>query len=124
MAEAMLVGSANVEDAEELFRLVARVSGGTIARIPDGERGRRRNWLAAQGPFLAAVRELEAVETGPNRYGSRGQVGKRFRPRAGVEPSSIALDFPYAEDAAQSFETFRALQDGGVLGRRVRITSR
>jgi hypothetical protein len=121
MAEAMLVGSANVEDAEELFRLVAQVSGGTIERIPDGERGRRRNWLAAQGPFLAAAPELEAVETGPNRYGSRGQVGKRFRPRAGVEPSSIALDLPYAEDATRSFDTFRALQDAGVLGRRVRM---
>jgi hypothetical protein len=121
MAEAMLVGSANVEDAEELFRLVAQVSAGTVGRIPDGERGRRRNWLAAQGPFLASVDELEAVDTGPNRYGSRGQVGKRFRPRAGVDASSIALDFPYAEDAAESFEKFRALQDAGVLGRSIRM---
>src|SRR5947199_7998838 len=121
MAEAMLVGSANVEDAEQLFRLVAQLSAGTIKRIPDGERGRRRNWLAAQGPFLAAVEELEAVETGPNRYGSRGQVGRRFRPRAGVDPASIALDFPYAEDAAESFEKFLGLQDASVLGRSMRM---
>jgi hypothetical protein len=121
MAEAMLVGSANVEDAEELFRLVAQVSGDTIDRIPDGERGRRRNWLAAQGPFLAAVQELEAVDTGPNRYGSRGQVGKRFRPRSGVDPSALSLDFPYAEDAAESFRKFRALQDAGVVDRSVRM---
>jgi hypothetical protein len=121
MADSMLVGSANVEDAEELFRLVAQVSNGTIERIPDGERGRRRNWLAAQGPFLAAVEELEAVDTGPNRYGSRGQVGKRFRPRDGVDASEIALDFPYAEDAAESFHKFRALQDAGVLGRALRM---
>lgn len=51
MAEAMLVGSANVEDAEELFRLVAENSDGTMRQIPDWERGRRRNWLAAQGPL-------------------------------------------------------------------------
>src|SRR5947199_5147968 len=121
MAEAMLVGSANVEDAEQLFRLVAQLSAGTIKRIPDGERGRRRNWLAAQGPFLAALEELEAVETGPNRYGSRGQVGKRFRPRAGVDPASVALDLPYAEDAAESFRTFRGLQEAGVLGRATRM---
>jgi hypothetical protein len=121
MAESMLVGSANVEDAEELFRLVAQVSDGTIARIPDGERGRRRNWLAAQGPFLAAVEQLEAVDTGPNRYGSRGQVGKRFRPRAGVDAAEIALDFPYAEDAAESFAKFRALQDAGVLPSSLRM---
>src|SRR5437763_15615058 len=121
MAEAMLVGSANVEDAEELFRLVAEVSGGAVARLAGGERGRRRNWLAAQGPFLAAVEELEAVKTGPNRYGSRGQVGKRFRPRAGVDPASVALDLPYAEDAAESFRTFRALQEAGVLGRATRM---
>jgi hypothetical protein len=121
MAESMLVGSANVEDPEELFRLVGQISAGTIARIPDGERGRRRNWLAAQGPFLASVEELETVETGANRYGSRGLVGKRFRPRSGVDPSSISLDFPYAEDAAQSFRSFRALQDAGVLGRALRM---
>ncbi len=121
MADSMLVGSANVEDAEELFRLVAGVSARTIARIPDGERGRRRNWLVAQAPFLAAVEDLEAVDTGPNRYGSRGQVGKRFRPRAGVDPSSIALDLPYAEDAAESFKTFRLLQDEGVVDSAVRM---
>ena len=115
MADSMLVGSANVKDAEELFRLVGEISGGTVARIPDGERGRRRNWLVAQAPFLASLRELEPVERGPNRYGSRGQVGRRFRPRDGVEPSSIALDLPYAEDAAESFRTFRALQEDGAL---------
>jgi hypothetical protein len=48
-------------------------------------------------------------------------VGKRFRPRSGVDPSSISLDFPYAEDAAQSFRSFRALQDAGVLGRALRM---
>jgi hypothetical protein len=121
MAESMLVGSANVEGAEELFQLVAQISAGTIARIPDGERGRRRNWLVAQAPFLASVEQLEAVDTGPNRYGSRGLVGKRFRPRAGVDLSGIALDLPYAEDAAESFRTFRALQDGGMLDRTVRM---
>jgi hypothetical protein len=121
MAEAMLVGSANVEDAEELFRLVGRISAGTVARIPDGERGRRRNWLVAQAPFLAALDELEAVDTGANRYGSRGTVGKRFRPRAGVAPAAIALDLPYAEDAAESFRTFRALQEAGAIEATVRM---
>jgi hypothetical protein len=121
LADSMLVGSANVEDAEELFRLVGQISAGTVARIPDGERGRRRNWLVAQAPFLASLDQLEAVDTGSNRYGSRGQVGKRFRPRSGVEPSSIALDLPYAEDAAESFGKFRALQQEGAIDRAVRM---
>ncbi|HEY2604206.1 MAG TPA: hypothetical protein VGI67_21795 [Thermoleophilaceae bacterium] len=121
MADSMLVGSANVEDAEELFRLVSRVSAGTVARIPDGERGRRRNWLVAQAPFLASLDELEAVDTGANRYGSRGTVGKRFRPRAGVELSGIALDLPYGDDAAESFRTFRALQDEDAIDAGVRM---
>jgi hypothetical protein len=50
MADAMLVGSANVEDAEELFRLVARTSAGSVARIPDGERGRRDLEVPSQVP--------------------------------------------------------------------------
>jgi hypothetical protein len=121
MADSMLVGSANVGDAEELFRLVGEISGGTVARIPDGERGRRRNWLAAQGPFLASADDLEAVDTGPNRYGSRGQVGKRFRPRANVDLSWLEIDLPYAPDAAASFQMFRALQDDGVLDGETRM---
>ncbi len=121
MAEGMLVGSANVTGAEELFRLVAATSAGTVKRIPDGERGRRVNWLAAQGPFLLAAPELEAVDTGPNRYGSRGQVGKRFRPRDGVDLSTLTLDLPYVRDALESFAAFRALQDEGVLDGDVRM---
>src|ERR1700712_1838443 len=115
MADAMLVGSANVENAEELFRLVGETSAQTFARVPDGERGRRRNWLAAQGPFLSSNDTLEAVDTGPDRYGSRGQVGKRFRPKDGVPLEEVVLDLPYAEDAADSFETFRELQGEGRL---------
>jgi hypothetical protein len=121
MADAMLVGSANVTGAEELFRLVAQTSAGTITRIPDGERGRRVNWLAAQGPYLLAAPELEAVDTGANRYGSRGQVGKRFRPRDGVDLSTLTLDLPYVEDALESFAVFARLQEEGVLGERVRM---
>jgi hypothetical protein len=121
MADAMLVGSANVTDAEELFRLVAEHAGGTITRIPDGERGRRRDWLVAQAPFLAGHPDLEAVDTGANRYGSRGTVGKRFRPRAGVELSSLALDLPYAQDAADSFAVLRMLRDDGVLAPATRM---
>jgi hypothetical protein len=115
MADAMLVGSANVEDAEELFRLIGDTAPQTFARIPDGERGRRRNWLAAQGPFLAGNDTLEAVDTGPNRYGSRGQVGMRFTPRDGVPLDDVELDLPYAQDAADSFAVFRELQGDGLL---------
>jgi hypothetical protein len=121
MADGMLVGSANVSGAEELFRLVAQTSGATIKRIPDGERGRRVNWLAAQGPYLLAAAELEAVDTGANRYGSRGQVGKRFRPRAGVDLATLTLDLPYLEDALESFAVFAALQEDGVVDEDVRM---
>jgi hypothetical protein len=121
MAESMLVGSANVEDAEELFRLVAEHVGDSIARVPDGERGRRKNWLVAQAPFLAGTAELEAVDTGPNRYGSRGTVGKRFRPREGVDVGALTLEFPYAEDAAASFAVFRRLQEEGTLSADIRF---
>ena len=121
MADAMLVGSANVNDAEELFRLIGETSPQTFARIPDGERGRRRNWLAAQGPFLASNDTLEAVDTGPNRYGSRGQVGKRFQPKDGVRLEDVELDLPYAEDAADSFATFRELQHDGLLPEGLRM---
>jgi hypothetical protein len=121
MAESMLVGSANVSGAEELFRLVATTSEGTIKRIPDGERGRRVNWLAAQGPYLFAAAELEPVDTGANRYGSRGQVGKRFRPREGVDLGALTLDLPYVEDALESYAVFARLIEEGVIADDVRM---
>jgi hypothetical protein len=79
------------------------------------------NWLAAQGPYLFAAAELEPVDVGGNRYGSRGQVGKRFRPRAGVDLSTLTLDLPYVEDALESFAVFAALQEEGAVGDDVRM---
>ena len=41
MADAHLVGSVNLADAEQVFRTVAAHSGTSLRRTPDGERGRR-----------------------------------------------------------------------------------
>jgi hypothetical protein len=48
MAEGHLVGSMNLDDAEEVFRTVSEQAGDAIPSIPDGETGPRKGWIFHQ----------------------------------------------------------------------------
>jgi hypothetical protein len=111
MAIAHLVGRINLRDTEEVFRTVAELSGATVARIPDGERGARAGWIAAQLPALDAEPALERGR--PTRRGYSESPTWRLRP--GASPADIDLDLPYRTAAQESYDVFARLKADGVI---------
>ena len=121
MAEAHLVGSMNLPDAETVFRVVGEHAGSSLRAVPDGERGRRAGWIVAQAPILAANPQLQVRDTIPAYAGDR----PRLVPADGVAVEDILIDLPYAEDGAESYAVFRRLRDQeGVLpaGTRLQVS--
>jgi len=58
---AHLVGSVPLPDADAVFRAVAASLGGHLARLPDGETGVRKDWIAWQYAVLVATPGLEPI---------------------------------------------------------------
>ena len=110
---AHLVGSIPCASADAVMRLAAGKLGSLLRRLPDGETGDRADWIqylihvVAKHPFMERV-----VDTS----GGLGRARHYHRPKPGVDPSSI--EFPplgYAANARESWQTFRALREQGII---------
>ena len=109
-----LVGSINLDTADETMRLAAAELGGHVKRIPDGEVGERFHWIAFQAQRLAATDGIHHVGDEP-----RIIRGVDFRPVAldeGVRAETLDLQpLGYAEAALESYAVFETLQRDGVI---------
>lgn len=112
MAEAHLVGSMNLDTADDVFRTVAEHGGPSVRRIPDGETGPRKGWIFHQIPRLAANPSLEPGPPVPNRYVN----APAFRLRDGVDPDDVVFDLGFGTTAVEAYPTFRRLKEDGVIG--------
>jgi hypothetical protein len=113
---AHLVGSVPLPDANAVFRSVAATLGPSLARIPDGETGVRKDWIAWQYAVLVATPGLEPISVGDRNYLRRQLVhltGDRAAPRFG--------SLGYADAALASFAIFDHLQRNGVIPAGVRF---
>jgi hypothetical protein len=111
MAEGHLIGSMNLDNAEQVFRTVAEAGGDAFKRIPDGETGPRRGWIFHQVPRLEANPSLEH---GPG-IATRYIPMPGFKLRDGVDPESVEFDLGFGTTAVEAYPTFRALKDEGVI---------
>lgn len=107
-----LVGSVPLENAEAVFRAVAKNC--SVKRIPDGETGARTNWINWQIPKLAADPALMLHEPDPNAYPPLPRIGLK----PGKTVGDIALrDLGYASAAIESYATFKRLRDAGEIAK-------
>jgi hypothetical protein len=111
MAEAHLVGSMNLDTADDVFRTVAQIAGDSVSRIPDGETGSRKGWIFHQWPRLAANPALEPGPAVPNAYVPINAL----RLRDGVDPDSVTFDLGFGTTAVEAYPDFRRLKDQGVI---------
>jgi hypothetical protein len=108
---ALLVGSMPLADSAAVFTFAAQHLGHHLRRIPDGETGSRINWTQWQVGVFKAVDALES-EMFDAGYLRR----PKFRIKAGKSARDIV--FPplgYASAARESYKTFRALKQSGVI---------
>ncbi len=110
---AHLVGSVPLADPETVFRAVAGALGPHLDRIPDGETGERKNWIAWQYGVLASAPGLVPFATGDRGYLRRQLV------RCVAPPEFGSLG--YAGAARVSFTIFDRLQREGVIPPHVRF---
>ncbi|MCP4228198.1 MAG: hypothetical protein GY773_33025 [Actinomycetia bacterium] len=114
---AHLVGSAPVEEPEQLFRLVGAHLGRHVRRIPDGEVGERDTWIRWQYPRLGQCPQLEAavIDTG-----YLGRELAQYAIKGGAGPIEL-VDLGYADAALESWERFRRAKEEQTIGAEVRF---
>ena len=111
MADAHLVGSVNLDTAEDVFRVVSQIAGDCVTRMPDGETGPRSGWIWYQIPRLIANPSLEP---GPRPQQEYVHV-PTFKLRDGVDPDDVVFDLGLSTAAADSYAVFRRLKQEGVI---------
>jgi hypothetical protein len=116
-SELLLVGSLPVDSTETAFRVGAELFGDMVFALPDGETGPRAAWvgyeretLARSNPDVIVVAETESP-TGRPRHAYETPV---FGIREGVAELHF-VTWPRIDDAIESYRTFQALREEGVI---------
>lgn len=112
---AHLTGSVNFDDAERTMRTVAEILGAHVARIPDGEVGKRFHWIMFQPDVLGQADGIERVGEEPIPFGA-GIDARPLRLAEGLDPAELELPrLGYAEAARESYAIFTRLREEGVI---------
>lgn len=124
----MLVGSLPSTSTEEAFRTCGPLFGDCCFALPDGETGNRALWICQEANWLfrphPAIETLQMPKDTPPGFddwvpGHQWDM-QEFRVRPGV--SSLQLDsWLRIDDAIESYQTFSALREEGVIPAGVRF---
>ena len=116
---AHLVGSVPYPTVEDVFRGAADLLGDHLHRIPDGEVGERKNWVACQLPVFTSC---DAFEWTGEDSGYSAAAPRRIKLKDGKVASDIRFgNLGYADVAIESFGTFDALQTAGTIPAGIRF---
>lgn len=114
----LLVGSVPLRDSATVFQTAAQTLGRSARRLPDGETGRRSNWIAWQRAVFGAVTAL--VESGARERDY--QLFPPFALRPGAQPSDVRFGpLGFAAEAIDSWKVFQALKTRGTLAPDTRL---
>ena len=115
-----LVGSVPLPDCDSIFRTVAAGVGPHLARLPDGETGKRKMWIKFLQDVLAENPAIEvAHDLAPFKFTQwDGKVIReiprlRIKKGAVVDPKSFVTG--YADMAIYSFASFHKLRKRDVI---------
>jgi hypothetical protein len=110
-----LVGSVPMASARDVFEKVSAALGTRIKQLPDGETGKRADWITWLEPVFS---EHPAFQKSGEffRVHAAGTGRERYTLKPGIEPRDV--DFAnlfYADIAKQSYAEFKRLKDAGKV---------
>jgi len=110
-----LVGSVPMRDAREVLETVSAALGQHLLRIPDGETGKRLDWITWLEPLFADHPAFEPSGTKFRLHaGVEGRT--RYRLRPGKTIADVTFDnLFYADIARQSYAVFADLKRQGKI---------
>jgi hypothetical protein len=115
MAYVHFVGSVALDTPDDVFAAIGEHCGPYLKRVPDGEPGGRRLWIAWQIPVLRANPSLRQVTDGPTAL-------VPLKLAEGVSAESIHFgELGYAREARASYQDFLAARNAGRLPTGVRF---
>jgi hypothetical protein len=121
MRHVHLVGSVPLRDAREVFTTVSGALGQRLKRIPDGETGKRSDWITWLEPAFADNPSLEKSDE-LFRVHATGTARVRYKLRAGKSAQDVRFDnLFYADIAKVSYAEFAQLKAQGVIPKHVRF---
>jgi len=110
-----LVGSVPMRDAREVFETLSAALGQHLLRIPDGETGKRLDWIAWLEPLFADHPAFEPSGT-KFRLHSGVEGRTRYCLRPGMTIAGVTFDNLFNADIArQSYEVFAELKRQGKI---------
>jgi methionine synthase II (cobalamin-independent) len=114
-----LVGAIGLDTVPETFATVGRILGNRLRRVPDGEPGGRRMWIAWQFPLLRANPFLKAVAP----PAGASAINFPFMGLAdGVTAEQLRFcELGYSREAYASYADFKAAKNAGKLPAHVRF---
>lgn len=121
-----LVGSVPLNTAEEVFTQVSAAVGEHLCRLPDGETGSRKGWIAQIQRRLADHPNMEPDDSIPPFQFKQwdGKVVREYlliRLTDGTDADSVTFDAGYADDAIASYAEFEKMQAAGKIPAGVRF---
>jgi hypothetical protein len=110
-----LVGSVPLASAEDVFKTVAPLFGKRLKRIPDGETGKRLDWITWLEPVFSQNPALE-LSNDVFRLHETARPIRRYGLRPGYTASDVKIDnLFYADIARESYSVFKRLKDAGTI---------
>jgi hypothetical protein len=113
--EVHLVGSVPMASAAEVFATVSAALGPRLKRIPDGETGRRIDWITWLEPIFADNPALELSDE-VFKLHATAPARRRYRLKPGRSPADLRFDnLFYADIARESYAVFKRLRAEGKI---------
>ena len=118
-AHVHLVGAIGLDTVPQTYQLLGSILGERLQRVPDGEPGGRRMWIAWQFPLLRANPYLQAVPPAP---GQSIIFFPYVKLADGVDPKELRFcELGYAREAMASYAEFKEAKAAGQLPKHVRF---
>jgi methionine synthase II (cobalamin-independent) len=113
-----LVGSAPVENAEDMFRLSMQHLGDCLKRLPDGEAGERDTWIRWQYDKIESCEQMQQTNL-ENVYVPRPPftIVEGIQTADEIEFSNLG----YADAAIESWSVFQKLVDEELIKKNIRF---